>query len=107
MRIRAYVDGFSVYYACFRGPTKTQNSHLKWLDYDAVVRRTFPADELIGTRVYTAIAPNPPDDPGQAQRHDTYVRALRSRPGVEVFVGRFQKAKREAQLVRTPPSIDP
>ena len=105
MRIAAYVDGFSVYYACFRGPTKIENAHLKWLDYQCIFQSMFPEDVITIVRVYPAIAPNPPNDPGQAMRHDTYVRAIRTRLGVEVVVGRFQKAKREAVLVRPPENI--
>lgn len=107
MRIVAYVDGFSVYYACFRGPTKTPHAHLKWLDYRALFERMFPDDDLVAVRVYTAIAPNPPGDPGQSMRHDVYRRALMTRPGVEVYVGRFQKAKREGVLAHPPDGIDP
>src|SRR5215217_4534296 len=33
-------------------------------------------------------------------------RALTTRPGVEVHLGRFQKAKREAVLVQPPPNVD-
>jgi uncharacterized LabA/DUF88 family protein len=102
MRIAAYVDGFSVYYACFKGPTKVQYAHLKWLDYRALFEVMFPGDEIVVVRVFTAIAPNPPSDPGQGMRHDTYRRALLTRPGVHVYTGRFQKAKREALLVRPP-----
>jgi len=107
MRIIAYVDGFSVYYACFRGPTKAINSTFKWLDFQSVFRTMYPDDEIVLVRIYTAIAPNPPDDPSQAQRHDTYVRALRTLADVEVFVGRFQKAKRESVLVRPPNGVSP
>jgi uncharacterized LabA/DUF88 family protein len=106
VRIVAYVDGFSVYYACFRGPTKAPHARLKWLNYRALVEAVFPDDTVELVRIFTAIAPNPPNDPGQAARHDTYVRALRTVPGIEVHVGRFQKAKREALLVRPPDGVD-
>lgn len=100
MRIVAYVDGFGMYYAVFRGPTKAPNARLKWLDYRALFEAMFPADDVALVRIYTAIAPNPPDDPDQASRHNTYIRALRTVPNVVVNVGRFQKSKREAYLVR-------
>ena len=107
MRIVAYVDGFSVYYACFKGPTKTPHAHLKWLDYRALFDTLFPDDEVVSVRVYTAITPNPPDDEDQSTRHDVYRRALMTRPSVEVHMGRFQKAKREAVLAHPPAGIDP
>jgi uncharacterized LabA/DUF88 family protein len=105
MRIIAYVDGFSVYYACFRGPTKIAFAGLKWLNYRALIEALFPDDRVVLVRIFTAIAPNPPDDPSQANRHDTYLRALRAIPDVEVHTGRFQKAKREALLVRPPAGV--
>jgi len=77
------------------------------LDFQSVFRTMYPDDEIVLVRIYTAIAPNPPDDPSQAQRHDTYVRALRTLADVEVFVGRFQKAKRESVLVRPPNGVSP
>ncbi|HEU0115506.1 MAG TPA: NYN domain-containing protein [Thermomicrobiales bacterium] len=107
IRIVAYVDGFSVYYACYKGPTKVVHAHLKWLDYRAVFEAMFPHDDVTLVRIYTAIAPNPPGDDDQSTRHDTYRRALMTCPGVEVHVGRFQKAKREAMLAHPPPGIDP
>ena len=107
MRIVAYVDGFSVYYACYKGPTKTIYAHLKWLDYRALFESMFPKDDVVAVRIYTAIAPNPPDDPGQSMRHDVYRRALMTRPGVDVYTGRFQKAKRDGILAHPPVGIDP
>lgn len=107
MRTMAYVDGFSVYYACFKGPTKAGHAHLKWLDYRALFEALLPDDAVVGVRVFTAIAPNPADDPDQAMRHDAYRRALLATPGVEVHLGRFQKTKREASLVRPPDGVPP
>ena len=46
MRIVAYVDGFRIYYACFKGPAKTPHAHLKWLDYGALFDALFPDDEV-------------------------------------------------------------
>jgi len=106
MRIAAYVDGFSVYYACFKGPTKEPYVRYKWLDYRALFEAIFPDDDLFIVRVFTAIAPNSRDDPDQPTRHDTYVRALRARPGTEVYVGRFQKSKREAVLAHPKAGMD-
>jgi uncharacterized LabA/DUF88 family protein len=107
MRIVAYVDGFSVYYACYRGITKTAHAHLKWLDYRALFESMFPEDDVVAVRIFTAIAPNPPDDLGQSMRHDVYRRALMTRPGIQVHTGRFQKAKREGVLAHPPAGIDP
>jgi len=107
MRIAAYVDGFNVYYNCFRGPRNASNTDLKWLDYRALFDAMFPGHEITIVRIYTAIVSNPHDDPGQAMRHDAYLRALDTVPGVEVYRGRFRRAKRDAVLARPPEGVDP
>lgn len=106
MRIAAYVDGFSVYNSCFKGPTKAAFAPYKWLDYRALLQAVFPEDDVVLVRVFTAIAPHAPGDQDQPTRHNTYVRALRCQPRTEVYVGRFQKSKREAVLLRPPDGVD-
>ncbi|MDQ3167041.1 MAG: NYN domain-containing protein [Chloroflexota bacterium] len=107
MRIVADVDGFNVYYACFRGHTTTHLRHLKWLDCRALVEAMFPDDDVQLVRFFTAIAPNPPDDPRRSTRHDLYRQALTTMPGVEVHAGRFTRSKRHAVLAHPPPGVDP
>lgn len=97
MRIVAYVDGFSVYYACYRGPTKAAYAHLKWLDYRTLCEAMFADDDVVLVRLFTAIAPNPPADPGQAMRHDTYLRPPAGvAPAQTVFV--YQEKQSDVSL---------
>lgn len=100
MRVAVYIDGFSFYYACFSGPTKATYRQWKWVDFELLSQRLFPFDEIAGVHYFTAIAPNPPDDPDQADRHANYLEALRAHSAVNVHVGRFVKSKREVELAR-------
>lgn len=102
MRVAVYIDGFSFYYACFSGRTKAPFKGLKWVDFERLARNLFPNDDLVAVHYFTAIAPNPPDDPGQADRHANYLDALRAYSAVTVHVGKFVKSKREVALVRCP-----
>ena len=102
MRIAVYIDGFSFYYACFSGPTKSPFTGLKWVDFERLAKNLFPDEDIASVHYFTAIAPNPPDDPGQADRHANYLDALRAYTAVTVHVGRFVKTKREVALVRCP-----
>jgi uncharacterized LabA/DUF88 family protein len=103
MRVSLYIDGFAFYYACFSGKTKLDNAPLKWVDFQLLAQRLFPNDVVVAVHYFSAIAPSPPDDPDQANRHMFYLEALRTLPLVHVHVGKFHKSKREVALV-TPPS---
>ena len=100
MRIAVYIDGFSFYYACFSGPTKSPFRGWKWVDFEPPCQNLFPDEEIVAVHYFTAIAPNPPDDPDQADRHANFLDALRAHTSVIVHVGKFVKSKREVALVR-------
>lgn len=98
MRVAIYIDGFSFYYACFSGKTKLAFAALKWVDLQLLANRLFPDDDIVVVHYFSAIAPSPPDDPGQANRHLFYLEALRTLQLVQVHVGKFTKSKREVAL---------
>lgn len=102
MRVAVYIDGFSFYYACFSGPTKSPYRNWKWVDFERLAQNLFPDDDIVAVHYFTAIAPSPPDDPGQADRQVNYLDALRAYSATKVHVGRFAKSKREVALVRCP-----
>lgn len=78
-----YIDGFNLYYGALRG------SASKWLDLEALCRRLLPKDHIVAVRYFTARVTARPDDPQQAQRQETYLRALGTLPLVSVHLGRF------------------
>lgn len=103
-----YVDGFNLYYGALRG------SPYKWLDLEALSRRLLPKDDIHLIRYFTARITARPNDPQQAQRQETYLRALRTLPGVQIHYGHFlthplrmplanppQRGPRTAEVIRT------
>lgn len=83
MATTVYIDGFNLYYGALRG------TPYKWLDLEALCRRLLPKDDINRIRYFTARITARPDDPQQAQRQETYLRALRTLPLVSIHYGHF------------------
>ena len=83
MATTVYIDGFNLYYGALRG------SKYKWLDLEALCRRLLPKDDINRIRYFTARITARPNDPQQAQRQETYLRALRTLPLVSIHYGHF------------------
>lgn len=90
-----YVDGFNVYYGIRGTP-------YRWLDLGRLSRLLVPNVELVRIRYFTARITNRPNDPGQAQRQDTYLRALRTLPNLTIHEGRFLASEVRMALVDAP-----
>lgn len=103
----AYIDGFALYFGCFKGERNQQNAALKWLDLRTLVEAILPDEDFVLVRYYTARVRDLPLDPQRASRQDVYLRVLRGLPGLEIHEGTFHRNKREAQLVRCPDGVDP
>lgn len=82
-RTFVYVDGFNLYYRALKGTPH------KWLDILALVRNLLDADNDIQKIRYFTAPVSGKLDPGQPVRQDTYLRALRTLPCVEVHFGNF------------------
>ena len=87
-----YIDGFNLYYGAVKG------TQCKWLDFQALCHRLLPGDQLLKIRYFTARVSARPDDPQQASRQDTYLRALATLPLVEIHYGHF--VRRAVRLPR-------
>jgi hypothetical protein len=83
MTTTVYIDGFNLYYGALRGSTYT------WLDLEALSHRLLPKDTINKARYFTARIAARPGDPQQAQRQETYLRALRTLPLVTIHYGHF------------------
>lgn len=83
MRTRVYVDGFNLYYGCLKG---TPN---KWLDVYALCTALLPRNQIDLVRYFTAKIGARPNDPDQATRQQTYLRALAANPAVTIHLGHF------------------
>jgi len=95
-----YIDGFSLYYGCFRGESKSARYCFKWLDLRLLANTLIPEAEIDQVKYFTARVGDTPEDRGRATRQDVYIRALKAHAQVEVIEGRFQTSKREGRLVK-------
>jgi len=75
-----YIDGFNLYYG-----TLAQSPY-RWLDLDRFARRLRPSDDIRKFKYFTAMVSGP-TRPNQ----DAYLRALESRPSIEVILGNFKE----------------
>ena len=98
-RAVAYIDGFNFYYGAVKG-----EAGLKWLDFQAMCEAMLRGCDLWAVRYYTARVTDRPDDPGQSQRQDVYLRALATRPKLEIVFGQFKERTRRMPRVGLGPS---
>ncbi len=78
-----YVDAFNLYFGCCRG------TPFKWLDLATLMTVVFPKNPIGKIKYFTARVLPRPNDPGQNARQNTYLRALRTIPKLEIYFGHF------------------
>jgi len=78
-----YVDAFNLYFGCCRG------APFKWLDLATLMAVVFPKNSIGKIKYFTARVLPRPNDPGQPTRQNTYLRALRTIPNLEIYFGHF------------------
>lgn len=84
MKTNIYIDGFNLYYRALR------NTPYKWLDLHKLCTTLLsPQHRINKIKYFTARVSARPDDPGQPRRQQTYFRALRTIPSVEIILGHF------------------
>lgn len=83
MRTRVYIDGFNLYYGCLKGTPH------KWLNPYALCCALLPRNQIDLVRYFTARISARPNDPDQAVRQQTYLRALATVPEITVHLGHF------------------
>jgi uncharacterized LabA/DUF88 family protein len=91
-----YIDGFNLYYGAVKGTPH------KWLDHDALCRRLLPNDQIVKIRYFTARISARPDDPQQAVRQETYLRALATLPPIEIHYGHYVTRPTRMPLANPP-----
>ena len=74
-----YIDGFNFYYGAVRG------TQYKWLDMEKCFMRLRPGDDIRRIWYFTALV-----DGAKGLRQQTYLRALATRPLVQVNLGKFK-----------------
>jgi uncharacterized LabA/DUF88 family protein len=98
MSTYVYVDGFNFYYGAVKG------TPYKWLNLDDLCRRLLPKHQIVKIKYYTAGIIPLPHNPGQQSRQNTYLRALRTLPNLEIHLGRFLSHPRRMPLVGSSPT---
>ncbi len=91
MKTIVYIDGFNLYYSLAK-PTKQ-----RWLNLEALARATYPMNDIVLVRYFTAVVQNTPGDPDVVERQIAYIRALEAR-GVIIHYGKYEKQKRMVEL---------
>lgn len=85
-----YVDGFNLYYRAIR------NTPYRWLNIQLLAEQMLPHNDVLKVKYYTASIRSR-GDPQRPLRQETFLRALRTLPKVEIYKGQFslQKVNRE------------
>ncbi len=83
MKTIVYVDGFNLYYGA------VQKTSLKWLNIAKLSGLLLPRDRIVRIKYFTARIKARRSDPDQPNRQQTYLRALRTIPNLEIIYGSF------------------
>jgi hypothetical protein len=97
VRVSVYVDGFNLHYRGLKG------TPYKWLDLGALATAFLRADEtLVAIKYFTADVSPRSGDPDAVLRQQSYLRALRTIPGLSIHKGRFLPKTKVRPLVSDP-----
>jgi uncharacterized LabA/DUF88 family protein len=83
MKTIVYIDGFNLYYGAIR------HTPYKWLNLCTLCGHLLPRNIVIKVKYFTAIIKPLSSDPQKAVRQQTYLRALRTLPRMDVILGTF------------------
>ncbi len=78
---------------------------MKWVNVIALAHAALPGIQINRTRYFTAMVKPEPSDPQQAQRQQTYIRALKTLPNLTVHYGHYQKTTKNARSCHPPPDM--
>lgn len=82
-----YVDGFNLYYGAVR------NTPYKWLNIQTLCQLLLPQHNVVKIKYYTAKVSARPGDPGHPVRQQTFLRALKTIPNLDIIYGQFLQSK--------------
>ncbi len=94
-----YIDGFNLYYRALKG------TPFKWLDLRYLTETLFPEDIVHRICYFTALLSPRPEDPGQPQRQQVYLRALATLPDFEMYYGVFRSGTKRRPLAEPVPGL--
>jgi uncharacterized LabA/DUF88 family protein len=96
MKTNVYIDAFNLYYGPVRG------TRYKWLDLRTLCGIMLPDDRIHRIKYFTALVHSRAGDPGQGQRQQFYLRALRTIPNLSIYTGHFLVHPVTLPLARDP-----
>lgn len=89
-----YVDAFNLYYGAVKG------TKYKWLNIAKMSELLLPRHDIKYIHYFTALVKVRPNNPQQAQRQKTYLRALQTIPNLDITYGHFLTQKVRMRLVQ-------
>lgn len=98
MKTILYIDGFNFYYSAVKGTS------VRWVNPLALIARTFPRNQIVATKYFTARVSPLPGNVDQPVRQAMYWRALKTLPDLEIIEGDFRTRKVRAAVVTPPPN---
>lgn len=100
-RTMTYIDGYNLYFGMLQEAVKRGSREepsakwyrYMWLDLEALSRNLLvPNQELVAVKYFTAPISG---GKGKQERQNAYLDALRTKPLVEIILGRFQPDRKE------------
>ena len=79
-----------------------RGTRYRWLDIEKLAQLLLPRHEINQIRYFTALVTSRPNDPNQAQRQQTYLRALQTIPNLTIHYGHFLSMRKRRLLARQP-----
>jgi uncharacterized LabA/DUF88 family protein len=93
-----YIDGFNLYYGCFKDRNRPHLARYRWLDLERFCDLLFAKNNVVKINYYTADVSSRPPDNRQGDRQRVYLTALSQSPRVRIVKGHFLGPK----VVRMP-----
>ncbi len=87
LKTNVYIDAFNLYYGWLR------NTPYRWLDISKLCDALLTKNQINQIKYFTALVSNRPEDPTQAIRQQTYLRALATIPNLKVIKGHYLSHK--------------
>jgi len=84
MRTNVYIDAFNLYFGSLKG------TPYKWINLVEMSRLILsPKNQVDKVKFFAALVKPRPNDPTQPMRQQTYLRALRTLPEIEIILGHY------------------
>jgi len=97
-QVIVYIDGFNLYYGAVK------KTPYKWLDLSQLCTRMLPNDTILQIKYFTARVSGRPNDPEKHIRQEKYLRALKTIPNLNIYLGRFVTRTKPAPLSGSNPT---